>query len=127
MKTFEDLQSFWEDENIEPYGHDGKIDITLMTAGDDSIVLEIFNNYINDGDSFHLENVRIKQLINNNFEIKFSYNDDMETSSLLGEHPINQEEYIMLLNIPNYGGRYFVKKSGPDYEPRPIKLPNKEQ
>lgn len=123
MKTFEDLQSIWEDQNIEPYTHDGKNEITLMTAGDDSLVVNIFNKDIDDGDSFHLDDIRIESRDNNNFEIKFSYNDDLETNSLLGEHPINQEEYSMVLNIPNYGVRYFVKKSGPDYRPRPINLP----
>ncbi|WP_294268860.1 hypothetical protein [uncultured Chryseobacterium sp.] len=124
MKTFEDLRSIWEDQNIEPYTHDGKNEITLMTAGDDSLVMSILNKDIDDGNSFHLHNVRIECRRNNNFEITFSYNDNLQTSSLLGEHPINEEKYIMLLNIPNYGRRYFIKKSGPDYEPRPIKLPN---
>lgn len=123
MKTFEDLQSIWEDQNIEPYTHDAKNEITLMTAGDDSLVVNIFNKDIDDSDSFHLDNIRIESRDNNNFEIKFSYNNELGTNSLMGEHPINQEEYSMVLNIPNYGVRYFVKKSGPDYRPRPIKLP----
>lgn len=123
MKTFEDLQSIWEDQNIEPYTHDGKIDITLMTASDESLVIDIFDRDVNDGYSLNLDDIRIESKDNNNFEIKFSYNDDLKTSSLLGEHPVNKEEYSMLLNIPNYGVRYFVKKSGPDYRPRPIKLP----
>ncbi|RMZ59348.1 hypothetical protein D1632_06815 [Chryseobacterium nematophagum] len=121
MKTFDDLQSIWEDINIEPYTHDGENEITLMTAGDDGLVINIFNKDIDDDDSFHLYDVRIEHNESHNFEIKFSYNDDLETNILSGQHPINQEEYMMLLDIPNYGKRYFVKKSGPDYRPRPIK------
>ena len=91
-----------------------------MTAGDDGLVINVFNKDIDDGDSFHLDDVKIESVDNNSFKIKFSYNEDLNDNVLLGEHPINQDEYVMLLDIPHFGKRYFVKQSGPDYLPRPI-------
>ncbi len=122
MKTFDDLQSYWEDLNIEPYTHDGKNEITLMTAGDDNLVINILNKDIDDGDSFHLYDVRIDFIDNNNFKIKFLYNEDLNCSVFLGEHPINGNENIMILDIPEFGKRYFEKKSGNDYQPKPLNL-----
>ena len=72
MKTFDDLQSIWEDLNIKPYNHDGKIEITIMTGGDDKLVISISDKNDEDsGKSIFLKNVRIQPLTNNDFKITF--------------------------------------------------------
>lgn len=123
MKTFDDLQSIWEDLNIKPYNHDGKIEITIMTGGDDKLVISISDKNDEDsGKSIFLKNVKIQPLSNNDFKITFTDDDNLNTTFLNGKHPINDNENIMILDIPEYGKRYFEKKSGINFKYQPINL-----
>lgn len=123
MKTFDELQSIWEDLNIKPYNHDGKIEITIMTGGNDKLVISISDKNDDDnGKSVFLKNVRIKPLSNNDFKITFIDDDNLNTTFLNGKHPINNNENLMILDIPEYGKRYFEKKSGINFKYQPINL-----
>lgn len=112
MKNFDDLNSVWEDFRAEPYIYDDKYEITLMTRGENDLIIDIVNILDEEnGEHFDLENIEIIPVEHNDFKIKYR-NDNYETKYLFGEHPINGNENIMILELPNLGKRYFEKKSG---------------
>lgn len=120
MKNFDDLNSIWEDFNPEPYSRDNKYEITLMTRGESDLVIDIVNTMDDEkGQHVDLENIEIIPLENDRFKIKYQ-NEYRETKYLFGQHPINNNANIMILELPKLGKRYFEKKSGDNFIYKPI-------
>lgn len=94
-----------------------------MTRGDDSLVIQISDrNNEENGETIYLENVNITPQLDNDFKISFINKEGYNHNFIVGEHPIKENDNIMILDIPKYGKRYFEKKSGHNFQYKPFNL-----
>ena len=106
MKNFDELCSIWEDYDSD----ESNYDITLMTRGIGDLIISI-NNISEDNIEcyYDLSNIEIVPLSNDNFEILYIDEDGLK-NHLSGKHPIDENEDLMILDIPDFEGRKFKRK-----------------